>query len=226
MLSDNVAALGKKSLGSVCLLCGGVPAVCYLYINLSVGIYGVNAHCKSVDTACALGVLNAHCGNVADEVGLGLHTCNDTGKISCLINSAEVVVEVSAVVLVACAVAEVNVGELSCQRLHLVHVAPACAEDDVAAFLDALTDSCFGCGRVAVAYVVLSYDLVISETKLLLHTYDTLIVSVCISGAVSRVADVDNADLYIVIGECLNSSCVSSVGACCVCACICCVVSG
>ena len=30
------------------------------------------------DTACDLGVFAAHCCNIADEVGFGLHTCNDT----------------------------------------------------------------------------------------------------------------------------------------------------
>ena len=64
--------------------------------------------------------------------------------------SSEVVVKVLAVVLVACTVAEINVRIFLSEGFHFVHIAPACAEDDVAAFLDALTDSCFCSSRVAV----------------------------------------------------------------------------
>lgn len=90
----------------------------------------------------------------------------DTRQVTGLIDPAEVVVQVDAVVLVAGAVGEDDGGMILGQLLHGVHVVEAGAENDVAAFLDALLDGGAGFGDVLVGNVDLVDDLIVTQARL------------------------------------------------------------
>ena len=201
MLADNVAAQIEQGFRRLAFEVYVEPGVCDLNINLRVRIYGFNAHCKRVAAAGNLGVGVAHRADITDFIRLGFKTRRNAGEVTRLVDTAEIVVEVLVVALIARTMREVYVGILLGKVGHGIHIAPACTEDDVAAGLDAFLDCRLCRGGVAVANVVLADNLVVRKAEVLLHGNDALVMRVGIARAVARVADVDNAHLNLVLGN-------------------------
>ena len=97
MLRNYVASKVNQSLSRLGFAFGVKPTVGNLYINLAVRVYGVSAHCKSVNAARYLGVVLSHGCHIAKLVALCLKSGSNTRQISCLIDSAEIIIEVYAV---------------------------------------------------------------------------------------------------------------------------------
>ena len=112
------------------------PSAQLLDENLGIGIGSHSAQSKAVDTGCSLSILDIISGNIADIVVAdlqGLQTGSDTGQITGLISTAEVVVEVGGVALIAGSVGEDHFGVLGGSLLHGIDVAEGDTEDDVCA---------------------------------------------------------------------------------------------
>jgi len=104
VLRKNYCACVDKSLSSNAFSSGIIPLACNLYKNFALGINRLYAESKCVDTAGYFGVVRSLSANEANNRNaklLSLETCSYTGKVTSLINSAEIVVEVLAVALIA-----------------------------------------------------------------------------------------------------------------------------
>ena len=197
VLCDHVAAIVDQSLCGLTFTLGIIPGVSDLDFHGCIGVDGSNAHCESVNAGSALAVLTAHGADITDLVALGLHTGHDTGQVTCLINAAEIVIEVGAVGLIAGRVREEHIGIFRSQSLAGIHVTPGGGEDDIAAFLDALGHCIFNRGAVGVVDIVLADNLIIAQAESLLHSDNALIMRVAVAGTGGRVTDVNHADLDV-----------------------------
>ena len=199
MLGNDVAARVEQGNCRALFLLRVKPGVGDFDIHLSIRVYALYAERKSIDTTCNLRIFVALRGDITDFVALGLQAGGDTGQVAGLVDTAEVVVEIFAVVFIAGAVGKDDVRMCCSELLHCIHIAIAGAEDNVAAFLDAFGDRGFDRGLVLIVDVILADDLVVSQAKLILHLYDPLIMRVGIASRILRISDVDYADLDLIL---------------------------
>ena len=97
--------------------------------------------------------------------------------------------------LVACGVAEFNVGEFRGHRHDIVFKSKACRKDDVAALLYKFSQRRFTFGVFRSVEFV--NDLIITKTKFALHFFGSEVVVVGISH-VTWISDVDKTELDVV----------------------------
>ena len=199
MLRNDVAAHVDERFCISGFICRVEPRFQFFDINHCIGVDGLNAERERVDAGAGFRKLSAVSRNIANLVGLGLKTGCDTCKVARLINSAEVVVQVRAVALIARTMGEDDIRMLVCQRFHSIHITVAGAENHVAALRDAVFNRVADSGGVLVGNVQLANNLIIGKAEIFLHTLNAEVMRVGIAGAVCRVTDVDYADFQLIL---------------------------
>ena len=191
MLGDHIAVQGQQGFRGLLFKGGVTPGIDVLYIDHSLGIDALHAQREGVDAAVHLGVVRPG-SDIADQVRFGLQAGGDTGQIARLIDAAKVVVEVDAIVLIARAMGENNVGVFFGDFFHIVHVTPGVAEDDAAAGLNQLAQGVFTFG--VLCHVKLVEDLLVLEAQGFLHAFNAVVVRAgepVVLGADKYCADLD-----------------------------------
>ena len=115
-------------------------------------------------------------------------------EITSLIDAAEIIVEVFTIILVAGAVGEDDLRILRSELLHCIHIAVACAKDDIAALFYTFPNGSFNRFFILVVNVILANNLVVLQAERFLHVHNSLVMRVGVAGGVLRISNVDNAD--------------------------------
>lgn len=195
MLGDHVASSVEQGVGCI------VSRRIFGRADIDPGVLvdALYAEGKGVDAADNLRAPAALSGDIANFVAFGFHPCRNAGKIAGLIDAAGIAVEIFAVVFKAGALGKNNVRVLGGEPFHRFRVAGAGAEDDVAAFVNARPDGIFNRCLILVLNTVFANNLIILQAELGLHRHDALIVRMCVARCFVRVADMDHADLDLIL---------------------------
>ena len=178
---------------------GIIPGIESFYINFRIGIYRLNTQSESVNAAGAFRNGSSESGNVTYFIAGSGKSCYDTGKITGLVNSAEIIVHVvvfafSESIEVTGAMGEYDVGIFFSVSLKLFHITETGSDNHIAALFDKFFYRGINRGRIAVVNTVFNDNLRVFESEFGLHSFDTLLMSISIARRGANGIDVQYAD--------------------------------
>ena len=199
MLCDHITPHVEKCLGCCFFPFRIIPAVGHLYVYLCVRIHRIDSQGKRINTAGHLRVGGIHGCHIADLVGGGVHSRHDAAQISRLINSSEIIIKVLAVAHISRAVGKIHIRIFFRHLCRSLHISPAGGEDDVASLVDTFLNGLSCRLGIAVVDIDLTYDLIIGQSQILLHTLNTQIMSISVATALHRIRQMQYSYLDLLL---------------------------
>ena len=166
MLCQHIAALVNQCIGSRLLVIRRKPGVRHCHQHLRIRIDFLDAHCKCINTTGTLTVVAAHRRYIPDQITFRLHTRYQTGQISRLIDSSEIVCKIASIAHISGSVCKINIRIFLRICRGLFHVTPARCKYNVAAFVHTFIQCFFDRHIIAIVYRFLAYNLIFLKSEI------------------------------------------------------------